>query len=144
MLQSERAVDLWKMLTVPCCKIPIDISARIRREGERQLSRVSNGIFRWQPGHKPRLYLTPVPISLTKELTGHPGRLILPFSNGGLWLYSTFYNISTQIMIASIYFSQALNNKIGHFSEQTAQDTLVEGSILDDDQVSTWFILLLV
>lgn len=37
-----------------------------------------------------------------------------------------------------------MNNKIGHLSEQSAQDTLVEGSILDDDQVSTWFIFFLV
>lgn len=33
---------------------------------------------------------------------------------------------------------------MGHLSEQSAQDTLVEGSILDVDQVSTWFILFLV
>lgn len=36
-----------------------------------------------------------------------------------------------------------MNNKIEHLSEQSAQDTLVEGSIFDDDQVSTWFILFL-
>lgn len=104
MLQSERAVAFGKCRLCLVAKYTWTYQQGLGEKGRGNCPVCQMG---FSDGNQvtnpvPRLL---VPISLTKELTGHPGRLIPPFSNGGLWLYSTFYNISTQIMIAIIYFS---------------------------------------